>query len=79
MKVALEGKARSEFPRPAGVDVVTIDKKTGKLPYDGDPDVMDEVFLPGTDPTDVADPIVDAGGDDGGGLDAGSSDASGDK
>jgi penicillin-binding protein 1A len=61
MKVALEGKARSEFPRPAGVDIVTIDKKTGKLPYDGDTDVMDEVFLPGTAPTDVADAAVDAG------------------
>jgi len=79
MKVALEGKARSEFPRPPGVDVVTIDKKTGKLPYDGDTDVMDEVFLPGTDPTDVAEPIVDAGVDDGGGVDAGVVDANGDR
>jgi penicillin-binding protein 1A len=79
MKVALEGKARSEFPRPPGVDVVTIDKKTGKLPYDGDTDVMDEFFLPGTDPTDVAAPLVDAGADDAGSVDAALVGAGGDR
>jgi penicillin-binding protein 1A len=79
MKVALEGKARSEFPRPPGVDVVTIDKKTGKLPYDGDTDVMDEFFLPGTDPTDVAAPPVDAGADDAGSVDAATANVGGDR
>jgi penicillin-binding protein 1A len=62
MKVAHEHKPPSEFPRPAGVVAVTIDKKTGRLPYEGDPDTMEEVFLAGTEPTDIGDPFgVDAG------------------
>jgi penicillin-binding protein 1A len=56
MKVAHEGKPPSEFPRPPGVSPVMIDAKTGKLPYDGDADVIEEVFLLGTEPTEVADP-----------------------
>jgi penicillin-binding protein 1A len=70
MKVATEGKPRVDFPRPPGVTTVTIDKRTGELPYSDDPDVMDEVFLAGTEPTAIAEPppppaddagIVDAG------------------
>jgi penicillin-binding protein 1A len=55
MKAAHEGRPRGDFPRPPGVDVVTIDKRTGKLPYQDDADSMEEVFLSGTAPTDVAD------------------------
>ncbi len=68
MRVAHEHKPPSEFPRPPGVVSVTIDKKTGKLPYVDDPDTMDEVFLAGTEPTEVGTPYaVDGGVDDTGG------------
>ena len=68
MKVAHDKKPSSDFPRPAGVVTVRIDKKTGKLPPEGDEDVMDEVFLAGTEPTEVvelpANPYdTDAGAD----------------
>jgi len=56
MKVAHEGKPRADFPRPAGVTTVTIDARTGNLPYADDPDAIDEVFLAGTEPTIVAQP-----------------------
>jgi penicillin-binding protein 1A len=62
MKAASASKPPSEFPRPPGVTMVQIDTKTGKLPYQGDVDVMDEVFLAGTEPTEVGDPfLTDAG------------------
>jgi penicillin-binding protein 1A len=67
MKVAHEGKPKSDFPRPPGIDVVVIDKRTGKLPYADDADTMDEVFLAGTGPTEIADVPSDADG----GVDAG--------
>ena len=71
MKVAHDKKPVSDFPRPAGIVTVKIDKRTGKLPAEGDEDVMDEVFLAGTEPTEVApvllpalpDPFSDAGVD----------------
>ncbi len=59
MRVAHEKKPPSDFPKPAGVTTVSIDTRTGKLPFDGDTDVMDEVFLAGTEPTETSD--VDAG------------------
>lgn len=71
MKVAHDKKPVSDFPRPPGIVTVKIDKRTGKLPPEGDDDVMDEVFLAGTEPTEVApvllpplpDPYEDAGVD----------------
>jgi penicillin-binding protein 1A len=51
MKVATDGRPRVDFPRPPGVTTVTIDQRTGSLPYPDDPDVLDEVFLAGTEPT----------------------------
>lgn len=54
MKAAHEHKPGSEFPRPAGVSVVTIDARSGLLPFEGDTDTLDEVFLEGTEPTAVA-------------------------
>ncbi|MGH7286256.1 MAG: penicillin-binding protein 1A [Polyangiaceae bacterium] len=59
MRVAHDKKPPSDFPRPAGVVTVQIDSRTGKLPFDGDTTTMDEVFLQGTEPTDVSD--TDAG------------------
>ncbi len=56
MKVASEHKPPSEFPRPPGVITVEIDAKSGKLPYAGDTDTLNEVFLAGTEPTEVANP-----------------------
>ncbi len=58
MKVASEGRPRVDFPRPPGVTTVTIDQRTGSLPYPDDPDVLDEVFLAGTEPTAVAEPAA---------------------
>ncbi|MDP9151685.1 MAG: PBP1A family penicillin-binding protein [Myxococcota bacterium] len=56
MKVATEGTPRVDFPRPPGVATVSIDRRTGALPYADDPDVLDEVFLTGSEPTAVAAP-----------------------
>ncbi|MGA2449620.1 MAG: PBP1A family penicillin-binding protein [Polyangiaceae bacterium] len=62
MKVATDGKPRVDFSRPPGIATVTIDKRTGALPYAGDPDILSEYFLPGTEPTDVAvPPSLDGG------------------
>ncbi len=65
MKAAHQGKAANEFPRPAGIVEKSIDTHTGKLAYPDDPDVMNEVFLPGTEPTDTS-PVLTP---DGGGAD----------
>jgi penicillin-binding protein 1A len=62
MKVALDGRPKVDFPRPPGVATVRIDTKTGQLPYADDPDVMDEVFLAGTEPTETASPPPDDAG-----------------
>jgi len=56
MKVAHEGKPRADFARPTGIATVAIDARTGALPYADDPDVIDEVFLAGTEPTRPAEP-----------------------
>ena len=64
MKLAHEHKPVADFPRPAGVVTVRIDKRTGRLPPDEDPDTMDEVFLAGTEPTDVANAAEDGGTQD---------------
>lgn len=66
MKDAHAGRPASEFPRPPGLVTVRIDKRTGALPFPDDPDVVDEVFLAGTEPTDIAVPPEDAGLDGGG-------------
>jgi penicillin-binding protein 1A len=72
MKVATEGKPRADFARPPGVITVAIDQRTGDLPYPDDPDVLDEVFLAGTEPTETAQPAPvspdDAGTNEAGAL-----------
>lgn len=65
MKAASDGRPPTDFARPAGVVTVGIDARTGKLPYPEDPDIIDEVFLPGTEPTAVADPTPELTGDRG--------------
>lgn len=64
MKIAHEHKPPADFPRPAGVVTVRIDRHSGKLPPDEDTDTMDEVFLAGTEPTDVAGESQDGGAAD---------------
>lgn len=55
MKAAHENKPRAEFPRPAGIVTVPIDTKTGKRAKEGaEGEILDEVFLEGTEPTDDA-------------------------
>jgi penicillin-binding protein 1A len=57
MTRALAGKPVHDFAQPPGVVVQRIDKATGLLPAPGKemgPDSMDEVFLEGTVPTEVA-------------------------
>lgn len=65
MKAATEGKPRVDFARPPGLVTVTIDQRTGALPYSDNPDVLDEVFLAGTEPTEAAEPPTDASEDAG--------------
>jgi penicillin-binding protein 1A len=75
MKQATDGQPRVDFSRPPGVVTVAIDKRTGELPYPDDPDIMDEVFLAGTEPTTTAEPAPDsAGAGDAGLTDAATSD-----
>jgi penicillin-binding protein 1A len=63
MKAALKGRPAVEFPMPAGIVSARIDPKSGKLAYDNQPDAIDEVFLEGTEPTEVATPpdVLDTG------------------
>jgi penicillin-binding protein 1A len=66
MRVAHDHKPPSEFSRPAGLVTVKIDVRSGKLPPEGDETVMDEVYLAGTEPTEIGQapepkPPVDAG------------------
>ena len=73
MKAAHEGHPATEFPRPGGIVVVSIDPATGLLAYPGQTDARDEEFLEGTVPTAVA--SVDAGAPDAGAAsDAGTDD-----
>jgi len=56
MKGMLADTPAVDFPVPAGIEVAKIDPKTGKLAYEGQPDAIDEVFLEGSVPTEVAIP-----------------------
>jgi len=64
MKAAHEGKPKSDFPRPGGIVEAKIDTHSGKLAYPGDTDVMTEVFLAGTEPTEISEPYAGDGGAD---------------
>jgi len=74
MKKAHEKRPVTDFPAPPGIVRVKIDPTTGLLAYEGQEDAIEEIFLAGTEPADVA-PLPDGGldgGEDGGeGLDAG--------
>jgi penicillin-binding protein 1A len=59
MKVALAKRPNADFPRPQGVLVVKIDPLTGLLARADQEDAIDEEFLDGTPPSEVA--SLDAG------------------
>ncbi len=63
MKQALKDRPPVDFPIPKGVVSAKIDPKTGKLAYEGQTNAIDEVFVEGTAPTEVATPadVVDTG------------------
>ena len=63
MKQALRDRPAVDFPMPSGLVLTKIDPKSGKLAYDNQPDAIDEVFLDGTVPTEVATPpdVLDTG------------------
>jgi penicillin-binding protein 1A len=60
MKGAEADRPQSEFSRPPSIVTVRIDPESGLLPRDGDDSVIDEEFIDGTAPTEVAHP-QDAG------------------
>ena len=63
MKQALKDRPAVDFPMPSGLVLTKIDPKTGKLAYDNQPDAIDEVFIDGTVPTEMATPpdMLDTG------------------
>jgi penicillin-binding protein 1A len=63
MKVILKNRPAVDFPMPDGLTLTKIDPKSGKLAYENQPDAIDEVFMDGTLPTEVATPpdVVDTG------------------
>jgi len=63
MRAATADRARVDFPEPPGVVHARIDPASGKLAWDGQEDAMDEVFLEGTAPTEVATPPEEASAD----------------
>lgn len=56
MKAAHQGMQPEPFAMPSGVVSASIDPASGKLAYEGQSDAIDEVFLEGTVPTEVARP-----------------------
>ena len=63
MKAVLRDRPAVDFPMPSGLVMTRIDPKSGKLAYEGQPDAIDEVFMDGTVPTEVATApdVVDTG------------------
>lgn len=56
MRAATAGSPRAEFPEPAGLVHVSVDPASGLVAYEGMEGAVDEVFLAGTEPTEVAAP-----------------------
>jgi penicillin-binding protein 1A len=74
MREAHKKRPPSDFPVPGGVVRKLIDPASGLAAYPDQKDAIDEVFLAGSEPTEVATP--DAGVEDGGeALDGGAGDA----
>lgn len=56
MEVADQTPKETDFAMPSGVIVAPIDPASGFLAYEGQEDAIDEVFLTGTAPVDIARP-----------------------
>ena len=54
MRGASEGRPALDFPVPSGVVTARIDPRTGLLAHEGQADAIDEIFLEGTVPSQVA-------------------------
>lgn len=72
MKEAHEGRPVTDFPRPSGIVLASIDPATGLLAYPDQPDALEEEFLDGTVPAETALPAAEAP-DTGGALEEGES------
>jgi penicillin-binding protein 1A len=59
MKAAHAGHPSTDFPRPSGIAVVSVDPATGLLAYPGQTDAVEEEMLDGTVPLETA--SADAG------------------
>ena len=55
MRQALAGRRSVPFDQPEGLEIVEIDRDTGKLPTPECPRRLNEVFLPGTAPVEICD------------------------
>ena len=65
MRAAHEGKPRVDFARPAGVVTARIAPASGKLAREGAENAMDEIFLAGTEPTEIDEGLAPAAEDAG--------------
>ena len=54
MKTAHQGRPPTPFPRPSKIVAVAIDPATGLLPYEGQDDAIEEIFLPDGVPSERA-------------------------
>jgi penicillin-binding protein 1A len=72
MRAAHKNKSVTAFHEPPGVVRRKIDPETGLLAYEGQENALEEVFLSGTEPTEIASP--DAGADGGETPDGGAAD-----
>jgi penicillin-binding protein 1A len=72
MKAAEKGRPPTEFARPGDIVVARIDPATGELAYEGEQDAVEEEFLDGTVPTEMASPDAGADGEADAGTEAGS-------
>jgi penicillin-binding protein 1A len=63
IRAAVGDRPAVEFPVPGGITTARIDPKSGLLAYEGMQDALEEVFLEGTAPTQMASPpdVLDTG------------------
>jgi penicillin-binding protein 1A len=64
MRAAHAGAKTAAWTRPDGVIEIDIDPRTGLLPHPDQQDAVPEIFLAGTEPSVVAEPVEGAGGAD---------------
>jgi penicillin-binding protein 1A len=59
MKIAHDKRPATEFPRPGSIVTVSVDPGTGLLAREGQSEGIEEEFLDGTAPSEVAPEIVE--------------------